>query len=232
MDRSDIYSLNRTMNKTLLIILFLFTTTIISAQSYKYEIGAGTGIGFYIGDANPNKPFSKPGAAFDMTFRWNINYRWALKCGLSTATMRGESSRYFPSEESFSFKRQLVDLGVQAEFNFFNYGMGQTYLNTKRISPYILAGVYFAMIPKAGDGFYSLSLPLGVGVKYKPGKRWNMMLEFSMRKTLGDKLDGKALDDPYLIESAALKNTDWYSYTMFTVTYDFGRRRRVCNNIE
>ena len=53
-----------------------------------------------------------------------------------------------------------------------------------------------------------------------------------MRKTLGDNIDGKQLDDPYRIESAALKNTDWYSYTMFSVTYDFGRKRRVCNNIE
>lgn len=223
------------MNKTLLILLFLITTTIISAQSYKYEIGAGAGMGFYMGDANPNKPFRKPGAAFDMTFRWNINYRWALKCGLSTATMRGESSGlglYYPSAATYSFKRQLVDLGVQGEFNFFNYGIGQTYLNTKRISPYILAGVYFVMIPQAGDGFYSISLPLGAGVKYKVGKRWNMMLEFSMRKTFGDKLDGKALDDPYKIESAALKNTDWYSYLMFSVTYDFGLKRRVCNNID
>ena len=88
------------------------------------------------------------------------------------------------------------------------------------------------MVPKCGDGYYSVDLPLGVGVKYKVGKRWNMMLEFSMRKTLGDNLDGKQLDDPYGIESAALKNTDWYSYTMFSVTYDFGRKRRVCNNIE
>ena len=68
-------------------------------------------MGFYMGDANPNKPFRKLGAAFDMTFRWNINYRWALKCGLSTATMRGESSGlglYYPSAATYSFKRQLV----------------------------------------------------------------------------------------------------------------------------
>lgn len=223
------------MNKIKLIILFLITTTLMSAQSYKYEIGAGAGLGFYMGDTNPNKPFRKPGAAFDMAFRWNINYRWALKCGLSTATLRGESAGngvYYPASATYKFKRQMVDLGIQAEFNFFNYGIGQSYLNTKRISPYILAGVGFVMVPKKGDGYYSLDLPLGVGVKYKAGKRWNLMFEFSMRKTLGDKLDGKTLDDPMHIESSALKNTDWYSYTMFSVTYDFGLRRRVCNNIE
>ena len=221
------------MNRIILIILFLITTTIVSAQSYKYEIGAGAGMGFYIGDANPNKPFYKPGGAFDLEFRWNINYRWALKSSLSTATMRGESTGlYYPNSQTYSFKRQLVDLGLQAEFNFFNYGMGQSYLNTKRISPYILAGIGFVMVPKCGDGYYSVDLPLGVGVKYKVGKRWNMMLEFSMRKTLGDKLDGKALDDPLGIESAALKNTDWYSYKMFSITYDFGLKRRVCNHID
>ena len=58
------------------------------------------------------------------------------------------------------------------------------------------------------------------------------MLEFSMRKTLGDKLDGKALDDPYGINSSSLKNTDWYSYTLLSVTYDFGMKKKICNNID
>lgn len=224
------------MNKIYLIILFLITSTmLLCAQSYKYEIGAGAGIGFYMGDANPSKPFRKPGFAADMAFRWNINYRWALKCGLSTATVKGETSQlelYYPAGATYSFKRQLFDLGLQAEFNFFNYGIGQSYLNTKRISPYILLGIGFVMVPKSGDGYYALNFPLGVGVKYKVGKRWNLMFEFSMRKNIGDKMDGKSLDDPYQIESSALKNTDWHSYTMFSVTYDFGLKRRICPNIE
>ena len=53
-----------------------------------------------------------------------------------------------------------------------------------------------------------------------------------MRKTLGDKLDGKALDDPYGINSSSLKNTDWYSYTLLSVTYDFGMKKKICNNID
>lgn len=222
------------MKKGIFILLLLFTMTTLKAQTYKYEIGGGVGIGFYMGDANPSKPFRKPGAAFDLAFRWNINYRWALKCGLSTATVSGNTNGlkgYFPNNAEFSFKRQLIDLGVQAEFNFFNYGMGQSYLDTKRFSPYIVAGFGITAVPKKGDSFYSVNVPLGFGVKYKAGKRVNMMLEFTMRKTLGDKLDGKDLDDPYNIESSAFKNTDWYSYTMFSVTYDFGAKKKICNNI-
>ena len=52
-----------------------------------------------------------------------------------------------------------------------------------------------------------------------------------MRKSLGDKLDGKVLDDPYKIQSSAFKNTDWYSFTWFTITYDFGRKKTICNNL-
>ncbi|MEG1575019.1 MAG: DUF6089 family protein [Bacteroidales bacterium] len=222
------------MKKGIFIILLLFATNTLKAQTYKYELGGGVGIGFYMGDANPNKPFRKPGAAFDLAFRWNINYRWALKCGLSTATIKGATDGlfgHFPNNAEFSFKRQLIDLGIQAEFNFFNYGVGQSYLGTKRFSPYIVAGIGLTAIPKAGDSYYSISIPLGFGVKYKVGKRVNLMLEFTMRKTLGDKMEGKDLDDPYNIESSALKNTDWYSYTMFSVTYDFGQKKKICNNI-
>ena len=225
----------KTVKNGIVILLLVFIAACADAQTYKYEIGAGGGIGFYMGDANISKPFRKPGAAFDAAFRWNINYRWALKCGLSTATLKGDTkglAGYFPGNAEYSFKRQLLDIGVQAEFNFFNYGIGQRYLGTKRISPYILAGFGFTAVPAKGDGYYNVNLPLGFGVKYKAGQRWNIMLEFSMRKTLGDKLDGKALDDPYGINSSSLKNTDWYSYTLLSVTYDFGMKKKICNNID
>lgn len=70
---------------------------------------------------------------------------------------------------------------------------------------------------------------MGVGLKYKIAQRWNVGVEFTMRKTLGDKLDGKALKDPYRITSGAFKNTDWYSLTMISVTYDIGRKCVDCN---
>ena len=43
--------------------------------------------------------------------------------------------------------------------------------------------------------------------------------------------DGNAfLDDPYHMKGSFLKNKDWYSFLLFTVTWDFGPRCRTCNN--
>ena len=169
----------------------------MKAQDYKYEIGVAAGIGTYMGDANQSSVLHKPGAAFSGIFRYVPNYRWAIKVNLATASLRGDTrdfSNVFPEEKHYDFKRQLFDLGAQAEFNFFNYGMGYSYQETSRIS------------------------------------RWNIALEFTVRKTLGDNLDGKDLKDPYRIESSAFKNTDWYSMTLFSITYEFGYRRKPCNN--
>ncbi|MFR0835863.1 MAG: DUF6089 family protein [Barnesiella sp.] len=119
-------------------------------------------------------------------------------------------------------------MGAQAEFNFFNYGMGYSYQETSRISPYLLAGLGVSFAP-ASVIIFSVNIPLN-GVKYKIAPRWNIALEFTVRKTLGDNLDGKDLKDPYRIESSAFKNTDWYSMTLFSITYEFGYRRKPCNN--
>ena len=76
----------------------------------------------------------------------------------------------------------------------------------------------------------SFDASLGAGVKYKIAPRWNISLEFAMHKTLGDSFDGKALADPYHIESSVLKNTDWFSTTLFSITYELGRKKEIYNN--
>ena len=223
------------MRKRIGLILGIMMGLILTAtaQDYKYEAGGGLGIGFYMGDANQSALFHKPGAAFAALLRRTINYRWAIKFDLATAHIKGDTRDFdtrFPGGD-FNFSRQLIDLGAQAEFNFFHYGWGYSYLGTKRFSPYLLVGVGITAVPKKGDGYFSLNIPIGVGLKYKLAERWNIGFEFSMRKSLGDKLDGKVLDDPYKIQSSAFKNTDWYSFTWFTITYDFGRKKTICNNL-
>lgn len=222
--------------KKLFLIIIILTTLMTGAQSqdFKYEIGAAGGVGFYMGDANPSKIFRKSGAAFGAIFRRNLNYRWAIKCDLATSGIKGDTRGLpgvFPGGTHYVFNRQLIDIGAQAEFNFFHYGWGYSYLGTKRFAPYLLGGIGFTAVPEKGDGYFSLNIPIGVGVKYKLAQRWNIGLEFSMRKSLGDKLDGRSLDDPYKISSSALKNTDWYSFTWITITYDFGRKKAICNNL-
>ena len=172
-------------------LLALGTWLPLSAQEYLYEIGAAAGMGVYIGDIN-TRPFHNPGGAYGVMFRQHINYRWALKYNVSMARMKGSTEGWdnvLPGNAQYEFSRPLLDFGAQAEFNFFHYGVGESYKGTRRFSPYIVAGLGFSAVPRKGDGYFSLQIPMGVGLKYKIARRWNIGLEFTMRKTLGDKLD-------------------------------------------
>ena len=216
-----------------IIVLLTLSAGTARAQAYKYEIGAMAGMGYYIGDVN-TKPFRKPGAAFGVMFKQNINYRWAIKYDFATTRVRGTTEGWdepFPGGLSYSFRRQVLDFGAQAEFNFFSYGMGESYKETSRITPYLTAGLGFTAVPCKGDGYFHVNIPFGVGVKYKLAPRWNIGLSFTLHKTLGDKLDGRALKDPHRITSKAFKNTDWYSLAVLTISYDIGRKGMICNNL-
>ncbi len=216
------------MRKIFFLIAFVLGgAAALSAHEFRYEIGAMAGLGFYVGDIG-----NRPGGAYGFVFRQNLNYRWALKYDLSLARMKGTTEGWknvLPEETQYRFSRRVLEATAEAEFNFFHYGIGDGYKDTRRISPYIVAGVGFSAVPQKGDGSFALQIPMGVGLKYKVARRWNMGLEFTMHKTLGDKLDGKALKDPYGITGSALKNTDWYGMVLFSITYDFGRKCANCN---
>ena len=105
----------------------------------------------------------------------------------------------------------------------------ESYRKLKRITPYITAGLGATMWSVDGKTGAAFTIPFGVGVKYKPSRRLNIGLEFLMKKTFTDRLDGAMLDDPYGIKSSFMKNTDWYSTLTVTVTYEFSKRCEVCN---
>ena len=124
-----------------------------------------------------------------------------------------------------------MGVGGQAEFNFFPYSDKFDYAGAKRFSPYVLVGIGLTVAPGGGKTFASPNIPLGVGMKYKIKNRLNLGCEFSFRKLFGDGLEGKdMLDDPYGVKGSALKNKDWYSFLLLSVTWDFGPRCRTCNN--
>ena len=75
----------------------------------------------------------------------------------------------------------------------------------------------------------TFTIPLGAGFKFKPSLRWNIGLEFLMKKTFTDRIDGEQLSDPYGIKSEFMKNTDWYSTFTISISYEFSKRCAVCH---
>ncbi|NDV54971.1 hypothetical protein D0T51_04405 [Parabacteroides sp. 52] len=220
--------------RVLIVILLLGTYPVLQAQEYRYEIGGMAGGSMYMGDANKNAFVKGLNPALAAVFRYNVNFRWALKADLMWARVSGSTAgldNVFPQNAQVSFDRNLMELGGQAEFNFFPYSDKYAYLNAKPITPYFLIGIGATVAPGGNQTFFSLHIPLGVGVKYKVKNRINLGCEFAFRKLFGDSLEGNdALDNPYEISSSMLKNKDWYSCLMFSVTWDFGPCVRPCNN--
>lgn len=230
------------MKKALLTILIITLSVAAGVPGagaqeapYKFDIGAGLGTSGYLGDANQSNLFKHPGFAAQASFRYVANTRWAIRGVFSYATLSGNTADFtdvLPGGAQYDFKSTAYDLGARAEFNFFSYGIGETYKRLRRWSPYVGLGAGVTLASCGADGTYvAANIPMAVGVKYKVKERLNLGVEFCMTAVIGDNLDGK-LKDLYTIESSMFKNTDWFSTLTITLSYEFGKRCETCNRID
>ena len=215
------------------IFMIICVATASQAQDYRYELGGGLGFSGYLGDVNKSNFLQHPGFAGGAIFRYLPSTRWAVKANLTVAGISGNSAdnnMAFPDGATYSFSSTLYDMGAQLEFNFFDYGIGATYLKLKRITPYMTVGIGGVVASASGQTSFAVNMPVGVGLKYKLKERLNVGVEFTMRKAFGDKLDG--LSDLNGVKSSFAKNTDWSSFTMFTISYEFSKRCKTCHYVD
>ena len=229
--------ITRYIAKILLSLIALFAIN-FSARGqiaeYKYDLGVEAGMSGYLGDANGSNIFRRPGFAAGISGRYIANVRMAVKVNLGMLKLSGDTDDYsmiLPGDAHYKFSSTVYDLGGRFEFNFFPYGIGETYKHLRRWTPYAAVGIGMSLATCDGTTSFAPNLPLAVGVKYKLKERWNLALEFSMTKVFGDKIDGD-LKDLYGIKSSFAKNTDWFSRLAVSVTYEFGRRCVTCHYVD
>ncbi len=220
---------------TIILVLATVFGTLAQEETYKFDAGLQLGMSGYLGDANTSNIFHKPGVSGGFSFRYLANTRWTLRGILTAATVSGDTGDFdnvLPDGASYSFKSTVFDLGARFEFNFFPYGIGETYKRLKRWSPYVTAGPGVTLATCDGQSNIAPNIALGLGVKYKLKERLNLGLEFTMTKVFSDKVDGKELNYLYGIKSSFLKNTDWYSNLSISITYEFGKRCETCHYVD
>ena len=145
------------MKKYLALLILLFASSFghISAQeeSYRFDIGGQIGMAGYLGDAS-SSIFSKPGISFGASFRYLPDVRWSVRAQLNVLSLSGDTSTMddvLPSMAQYSFKSTVYDLGGRIEFNFFPYGIGETYKRLQRWTPYLTLGVGLTMATCEGQ---------------------------------------------------------------------------------
>ena len=224
------------MIKNLVISLACVMPSMCLAQSdyqYRMEIGAGVGVVTYQGDLGGSLTKNMQPMA-SMVLRRVFNPYMALKFSAAYGKLKGssaDSNTYYPdyAASQYRFNKTLVDAGVTYEYNFWPEGPGQDYRGAKRFTPFIFAGLGATYAGGEGNSAFTANVPIGLGVKYKAGKRLNVALKWAEHISMSDKLDG--VKDPYGIKSSGLfKNTDCYSAIQLTLTYSFMPKCRTCHN--
>lgn len=198
----------------------------VSAQAQKIELGAGLGGMLYKGDVAPamNPRFINP--AGGIFFRYNFTRSFSMRAGGTLGAFRGEDSYSndpLQQARDYSFKTNIGELYIDAEYNFLNYKPSPKAVNW---TPYIFGGIgicrFNNAVFKAGG---ILTYPLGVGVKYEIKRPWSIGAEFGTRFCRNDYLDGLGdLTYRRTVAKTAQSNpalSDSYTYIALTLSYTF-----------
>lgn len=225
------------MRKLFFSLLAFLTVAPLYAQDeteYRMEIGVGAGVVSYEGDFN-GSIVSNMQPAGAIVARYVFNPYMGLKLSAGYGKLKGSSAdveTYLPdyteADAPYEFSHSLWDASLVYEYNFWPYGTGRDYRGSKRLTPFVFAGLGATIVTGGEQNVFTANVPLGLGVKYKIGERLNLGVEWAMHFSLSDKLDG--VEDPYGVKSTGIfKNTDCYSALMLTLTYSFSPKCANCN---
>lgn len=231
------------MRKTSLILLLFISsigTATIEAQEYKYELGISLGPIGYLGDANPQIPFSTLGVGALVQARYNINFRMVAHLSVGYQLFRGKTKLQdtrFPSDPTLKFSTSTILLNPTFEYNFFPYSDKYPFLQTRRMTPYISLGMALGLgFKQAGGVFFMPGLTGAIGLKYKVANRWNLQLQLGGMHFFTDALEsgGKSantLNNPYGVAQRPWKGNDGAVAILMGISYEFGAKTVECRKL-
>lgn len=217
----------RIIRYSLIGILSLFVSKSWSQADYLAEIGVNAGGSYMIDDVN-SIPFKNSMLDLGLIYRQNFNERFSAHAEWnSTKINYYNNSAILPVE---TIRMNMIDLC--GEFNFFDLIKKPYKPKSKSFSPYIFAGLGIQF----SKNYYNLNflkelpetmtVPFGVGIKYKLGNRINLNAKWAHRISLNDKIEGTES----VLNGTNLFNNDVSSTYTMGVSFDFWKRPCNCNN--
>ncbi len=232
--------------------MLVFAAVLITVSGFTQktaDIGLWGGTSTYFGDLTETGHFQKFNPNFGAYFRYNFNSRLALRAMFITGRFAEEGViEGVPA----LFDKSVQDLSLQVEINYLKYILG---LKNTPYTSYLLAGVGVAYFPynldlatisafnpghnkgtiETKESVIAATIPFGIGFKYTLGQRWEVGIEYLMRKMFVDKLDD--LDDPLayinsegqeIIYTDFSHNNDWSAYLGLHLTYKIYLGKKAC----
>ena len=226
------------INKTkFFFILFFFLS---QSYSQKNELGIFIGGSNYVGDIGPTTFINPNDIIGGLLYKRNLNNRIALRGSLSYGKLKSDDgfpgSSFMRRSRGYNFKNEFYDFNVGFEFNFKEFNIED---ESKQYTFYIHSGLsYFInkfyegnyLVPKDLDNINDFSLPISVGLKFKPfEKKITYGFEISSHYSFTDDLDASTIPPPNGpgIFGGSLSN-DWYFFSVFKITYIFGKHKCYC----
>jgi len=214
-------------------LVVLLAASFLSARAdnrrHLCEFGIEGGCGYYIGDAT-SLPFQHVREAYGVNFRYRFDQRWALMVkGLAHRIMGGFPEKTGAGDQLWS--NQLVNIDVDAEFNFFRFGAKTYDKRVKPITPYILCGVGMCLPLTSTDGNKKpfCYIPFGVGVKWKFAPRWNLQLLWQNNIYFTDNLEGiEMFNNPHNLNGTNPLNFDQTGTITLGLSIEFAKEKKIC----
>jgi hypothetical protein len=198
--------------KVILLPIYLFTLT-QTLQAQYLEAGIFAGSANYKGDIAPTIELSEYHPAYGVSLRYNYTRYFSVKTNLLVGQISGSDANFqspIARERNLSFRSDITELSFQGEYS----PLGFDILAGKTTTPYFFGGIGgFIFNPQAningtwydlqplgteGQGMtgyntkykrFSLSFPMGIGLRFSLNRRVNLGFEIGMRRTFTDYLD-------------------------------------------
>ena len=198
------------MDRLLIFIFFISSSLFLQAQNY--EVGLLLGTSGYSGDITPEANSFSTGnnhEALGVFARFDVNRRFAWRASYQYARISGDDANANDADRvnrNLSFRSNIHEFALLGEFNpigsdrrFYPYLYGGAALF--KYNPETVFNGQLVELQPLGtegqgiDGFddryrlTQISIPLGVGFKFRMTDRINISIELGVRKTFTDYLD-------------------------------------------
>jgi hypothetical protein len=210
-------------------VIFLFLFVFVSrAWPSGFDAGLFGGTSYYLGNINTSRHFYSVSPVGGAIIKYNFNDHYSLRTNFNYGQVRADDLDFeniLHQTRNASFVNNFYDFSLQGEFNFQPFRV--TIFN-RPVSTYVTAGIAYTFIPRpeSPDNGY-LNIPFGGGIKYGFSRRATLGMEWVLKKSFSDKIDGVRSFGQFNSRSL-VHNNDWVSLAGIFLTIKPFERKGDC----